>query len=163
MLEKTLTPVYPLTANIRQKQLQKWINIALETLQKSSLEDNFSSLLSAEMPTFKQALAILHHPNIKSIDENIEQIISCKHPAAQRLIIEELCAQQLSLLRLKRLRKTKKANVFQRKKKLAEQLLASLNFTLTNAQNRSLEDISQDLSSGEIRDLETAKIAIQSS
>nr|MCS5589629.1 ATP-dependent DNA helicase RecG [Candidatus Thioglobus sp.] len=44
LLEKTLSPIYPLTGNIHQAQLKKWINIALETLKNSPLSDNFENL-----------------------------------------------------------------------------------------------------------------------
>jgi hypothetical protein len=43
------------------------------------------------MPSLKQALEILHHPKE---GENLVQIEAFKHIAQQRLIIEELCAQQ---------------------------------------------------------------------
>ena len=44
LLETTLSPVYPLTGNLHQAQLKKWINISLETLKNSSLIDNFKNI-----------------------------------------------------------------------------------------------------------------------
>lgn len=146
LLEKTLTPVYPLTANIHQPQLKKWIDIALEALQNSALTDNFSSLMNSTMPTLKQALATLHHP--KS-DENLTQISEFKHLAQQRLIIEELCAHQLSLLKLKHARKNQKTNIFKLKTTLSQQLLTNLNFALTDAQRRSIDEINTDLNTAQ--------------
>jgi len=143
-LEKTLSPIYPLTANIHQAQLKKWIDIALETLQKSDLIDNFENLSKNSMPTLKQALNTLHHPQI---NENIDQIADFKHISQQRLIIEELCAHQLSLLKLKNERKHKISNIFELKIQLSDQLLNDLGFKLTNAQRRSIDEINTDISS----------------
>jgi len=144
LLEKTLSPIYPLTANIHQAQLKKWIDIALETLQKSDLIDNFENLSKNSMPTLKQALNTLHHPQI---NENIDQIADFKHISQQRLIIEELCAHQLSLLKLKNERKHKISNIFELKTQLSDQLLNDLGFKLTNAQRRSIDEINTDISS----------------
>jgi len=144
LLEKTLSPIYPLTANIHQAQLKKWIDIALETLQKSDLIDNFENLSKNSMPTLKQALNTLHHPQI---NENIDQIADFKHISQQRLIIEELCAHQLSLLKLKNERKHKISNIFELKIQLSDQLLNDLGFKLTNAQRRSIDEINTDISS----------------
>ena len=144
LLETTLSPIYPLTSNIHQAQLKKWINIALETLKQSSLVDNFENLAKNSMPTLKQALETLHHPKE---GENIEQIAEFRHISQQRLIIEELCAHQLSLLQLKNERKSKISNIFEIKKHLSNQLLNTLNFKLTDAQQRSINEINADLSS----------------
>ncbi len=144
LLEKTLSPIYPLTGNIHQPQLKKWINIALETLKQSPLVDNLENLAKNSMPTLKQALNTLHHPQI---DENIDEIANFKHISQQRLIIEELCAQQLSLLKLKSERKSKISNIFKISQRLPKQLLKNLGFQLTNAQQKSIDEINNDLSS----------------
>ena len=144
LLEKTLTPVYPLTANIHQQQLKKWINTALETLQQSTLTDNFEYLANNTMPTLKHALITLHHPGE---DEDLGAIAQFSHIAQQRLIIEELCAHRLSLLQLKQARKGEIANIFTLKTTLPNKLLTSLNFSLSNAQQRCIKEIDADLSS----------------
>ncbi|NYT52814.1 MAG: ATP-dependent DNA helicase RecG [Candidatus Vesicomyosocius endoextente] len=144
LLEKTLSPIYPLTANIRQAQMKKWINTALEVFQKSDLSDNFKNLTNNAMPTLKQALNTLHNPKV---DDNIEQISNFKHLSQQRLIIEELCAQRLSLLKLKSKRKSKTSNIFKIKNRLIQKALNTLKFQLTQAQQRCINDINSDLSS----------------
>ncbi|BAS67235.1 ATP-dependent DNA helicase RecG [Bathymodiolus septemdierum thioautotrophic gill symbiont] len=143
LLEKTLSPIYPLTGGIHQAQMKKWVGMAMEALQNSPLVDNFKGI-SHSMPSLKQALAILHHPKE---GENLTEIAEFRHTAQQRLIIEELCVQQLSLLRLKEERKHKIANVFAIKECLFRQLHQNLGFTLTNAQQRCIADINTDLSS----------------
>jgi ATP-dependent DNA helicase RecG len=142
LLEKTLSPIYPLTGNIHQPQMKKWVNAAMDALKKSPLVDNLVSMPKHTMPSLKQALEILHHPKE---DENLQQIEAFQHIAQQRLIIEELCAQQLSLLKLKKQRKNKTANVFATKDRLSAQLHTNLDFTLTNAQQRCIADINADL------------------
>ncbi len=144
LLEKTLSPIYPLTGNIHQPQLKKWIDIALEALKKSTLVDNLENLAKNSMPTLKQALNTLHHPQI---DENIDEIANFRHISQQRLIIEELCAQQLSLLKLKSERKSKISNIFKISHTLSKQLLKNLGFELTHAQQKSIDEINHDLSS----------------
>jgi len=142
LLETTLSPVYPLTGNLHQAQLKKWINISLETLKNSSLIDNFENLAKNSMPTLKQALETLHHPKE---GENLEQIAEFKHISQQRLIIEELCAHQLSLLKLKNERKSKISNIFKISNILSKRLSENLGFQLTNAQQRSINEINTDL------------------
>ena len=144
LIEKTLTPIYPLTGGIQQAKLKKWIATAVETLNKVSLQDDFDNLAKNTLPNLKQALNTLHHPKV---DENIDEISEFRHVSQQRLIIEELCAHQLSLLRLKKSRKAKISNIFSIQNKLTHQLFTTLGFTLTNAQQRCVEEINQDLSS----------------
>jgi len=133
LIEKTLSPIYPLTAGIHQPQMKKWINTALEALEKSTVIDNLQSLVKNSMPTLKQALNTLHHPKI---DDDIEKIADFKHISQQRLIIEELCAQQLSLLKLKNERKSAISNIFKISNIFSDQLSKNLGFELTNAQQR---------------------------
>ncbi len=144
LLETTLSPIYPLTGNIHQAQLKKWINVALETLKKSPLSDNFENLAKNSMPSLKQALETLHHPKE---GENLDQIAEFRHISQQRLIIEELCAHQLSLLKLKNERKSKISNIFKISESLPKQLSKNLGFELTNAQQKSINEINQDLAS----------------
>lgn len=146
LLEKSLSPIYPLTGNISQTQMKNWVNIAIDALERSSLEDSLASLSNHAMPSLKQALEILHHPKE---DEDLHSIMQFKHIAQQRLIVEELCAQQLSLLKFKKQRKHKTANVFTIKTALPQQLLTNLGFELTSAQQRSIVQINKDLSSNQ--------------
>ena len=56
-------------------------------------------------------------------------------------------AQQLSLLKIKAARKTNMCNIFSINNSLTDQLLHSLEFQLTKAQSRCIEEINQDISS----------------
>ena len=67
------------------------------------------------MPSLKDSLFLLHHPNK---NENLTQIETFKHISQQRLIIEELATHQLSLLKTKKARKSKTTNKFEIKNNL---------------------------------------------
>ena len=144
LIEKTLSPIYPLTADIRQLQLKKWIKSAIKVLQDSNFIDYFKNVTKNYLPTMKQSIITLHYPNKF---ENIDNIKQFKHPAQKRLIIEEFCANRISLLEEKTKHKTKISNTFTIKNNLSNKLLKSIEFKLTNAQKKSIAEINQDLSS----------------
>ena len=144
LLQKTLSPIYSLTADISQAKLKKYITVALNILEQTPINDSLAKITTEHMPTFKKAIKLLHNPT-KDIDMN--KIANFKHIAQQRLIIDELCAHQLSLLKLKKQHKNKIANVFTIKNNLTNKLLTKLKFTLTTAQKRSINEINADLAS----------------
>ena len=146
LLESTLTPIYPLCSGISQNKMKKWVNQSLEVLKMSLLDDHFEKLTYNSMPSLKESLFLLHHPNK---NENLNQIEAFKHISQQRLIIEELATHQLSLLKTKKARKNKITNKFQIKNTLQKTLLHSLDFDLTEAQSRCVREIYEDLSNTE--------------
>ena len=146
LLESTLTPIYPLCSGISQNKMKKWVNQSLEVLKMSLLDDHFEKLTYNSMPSLKESLFLLHHPNK---NENLNQIEAFKHISQQRLIIEELATHQLSLLKTKKARKSKITNKFQIKNTLQKTLLHSLDFDLTEAQSRCVREIYEDLSNTE--------------
>ena len=146
LLESTLTPIYPLCSGISQNKMKKWVNQSLEVLKMSLLDDHFEKLTYNSMPSLKESLFLLHHPNK---NENLNQIEAFKHISQQRLIIEELATHQLSLLKTKKARKSKITNKFQIKNTLQKTLLHSLDFDLTEAQSRCVREIYENLSNTE--------------
>ena len=146
LLESTLTPIYPLCSGISQNKMKQWVNQSLEVLKMSLLDDHFEKLTYNSMPSLKESLFLLHHPNK---NENLNQIEAFKHISQQRLIIEELATHQLSLLKTKKARKSKITNKFQIKNTLQKTLLHSLDFDLTEAQSRCVREIYEDLSNTE--------------
>ena len=146
LLESTLTPIYPLCSGISQNKMKQWVNQSLEVLKMSLLDDHFEKLTYNSMPSLKESLFLLHHPNK---NENLNQIEAFKHISQQRLIIEELATHQLSLLKTKKARKNKITNKFQIKNTLQKTLLHSLDFDLTEAQSRCVREIYEDLSNTE--------------
>ena len=144
LLEKTLAPIYPLCAGVTQAKMKLWVNEALEVLKNTVIDDYFEKITNNTMPSLKDSLFLLHHPEK---GEDLSKIENFEHIAQQRLIIEELAAQQLSLLKIKAARKTNSCNIFSINNSLADQLLESLEFQLTEAQSRCIEEINQDISS----------------
>ena len=146
LLESTLTPVYPLCAGVSQNKMKQWVNNALDVLKASVIDDYFEKITQSAMPSLKDSLFLLHHPNK---DEDLSKIEAFKHISQQRLIIEELAAHQLSLLKIKEARKSKESKTFSIKSTLSNKLISSLEFDLTSAQSRCISQINEDLSTFE--------------
>ena len=146
LLDSTLTPVYPLTAGVTQNKIKLWVGQALETLKATVINDYFERIAKNTMPSLKDSLYLLHHPRK---GEDLTSISNFKHIAQQRLIIEELAAHQLSLLRIKARRKTQESSIFSIHDNLPSQLMKSLDFKLTSAQLRCIGEINQDMSSSQ--------------
>ena len=144
LLESTLSPIYPLCSGVTQAKMKKWVNEALEALNSSIIDDYFEKIINNTMPSLKDSLFLLHHPKQ---GENLSKIESFTHISQQRLIIEELATHQLSLLKIKSARKSKKTTEFSINHSLSDKLLKSLDFQLTKAQNRSIEEINKDIAS----------------
>jgi len=146
LLESTLTPVYPLCAGVSQNKMKQWVNNALDVLKASVIDDYFEKITQSAMPSLKDSLFLLHHPNK---DEDLSKIAAFNHISQQRLIIEELAAHQLSLLKIKEARKSKESKTFSIKSTLSNKLISSLEFDLTSAQSRCISQINEDLSTSE--------------
>ena len=144
LLESTLSPIYPLCSGVTQAKMKKWVNEALEALNSSIIDDYFEKIINITMPSLKDSLFLLHHPKQ---GEDLSKIESFTHISQQRLIIEELATHQLSLLKIKSARKSKKTTAFLINHFLSDKLLQSLDFQLTKAQNRSIEEINKDIAS----------------
>ncbi len=146
LLDSTLTPVYPLTAGITQNKIKLWVAQALDILRATVINDYFERIAKNTMPNLKDSLYLLHHPKK---GEDLISISNFKHIAQQRLIIEELAAQKLNLLRIKARRKTQKSSIFSIDENLPSKLIESLDFKLTGAQLRCIGEINKDLSSSQ--------------
>jgi ATP-dependent DNA helicase RecG len=146
LFEPTLTPVYPLCAGVSQNKMKQWVNKALEVLKASVIDDYFEKITNNTMPSLKDSLFLLHHPNK---DEDLLKIESFNHFSQQRLIIEELATHQLSLLKIKEARKSKESKPISIRSSLSNKLISSLEFDLTSAQSRCINQINEDLSTSE--------------
>jgi ATP-dependent DNA helicase RecG len=146
-LEKRLTPVYPATEGVSQPLLRRLVDQALMILEQDPPQDFLAPSRTGEtpLPSLQQALMTLHAP---SPDEDVETLLAGTHPAIQRLVMEELVAHQLGLLEKRASQRRHEAPVL-RGTRLARQLLDSLPFTLTGAQQRVIDEIRQDLTAGE--------------
>jgi len=141
--EATLTPFYPTTDGVHQLTVRKLVGRALD-LHLARLPELLPEALLQELrlPTLQEALVFVHRPPPGTDLAELEQ---GRHPAQQRLVFEELLAHHLSLKRLRARLQRQPAPPFEHGDGLTGQLLASLPFTLTAAQQRVLDEVRSDL------------------
>jgi len=143
-LGDALDPVYPPVEGIGPAGLRKLIGQALDRLPDSaSLELLPAAWLQRQnLPSLREALLTMHRPPLHS---DPALLVAGKHPAQQRLAIEELLAHQLSLRRQRIALQRHRAPALDGRGRLVRQLLESLPFRLTGAQRRVFAQIRQDL------------------
>ena len=163
-LPDRLTPVYPTVAGLGQATLRREIDRALadcrwqDTLPPTLLTalmsgsgtgkpasgrpgaDSVASLL-AGLPPLLESLRLIHHPPPGT---DLDALLERRMPACQRIVLEELVAQQLSLRRARQLRAGQRGQPLVNRDGEAA-LLASLPFALTGAQRRVCDEIAADL------------------
>jgi ATP-dependent DNA helicase RecG len=147
VLATALTPIYPSTAELPQAYLRKAVlgGLAQALRSQAFTETIPSQHLPPHSWALAQALQFLHHP---TPSVSMAQLEDHSHPAWQRLKAEELLAQQLSQLQAKRERQLLNAPVLAHSHKpsgVLAQLEEALPFTLTQAQQRVVQEIANDL------------------
>jgi ATP-dependent DNA helicase RecG len=140
-LPTTLTPVYPTTAGLAQSALIKLITGALEGPSfKETLDADTLSRL--RLPTLWAAIQRLHRPPAGT---DMQALADRRHPAWQRIKLDELLAQQISLRRAYRARRQIGAPRLLAAGRLARALIERLPFALTAAQVRVVAEIDADM------------------
>jgi len=140
-LQQSLTPVYPTTAGLSQTVLRKLITNALETIMPAdTLPDILIKRL--KLSGFSDSIRMLHNPPPETSAFNLEDR---SHAAWRRIKFDELLAQQLSMRAHYRERGKRVAPKLAPLRKLTPRLLKELPFALTKAQQRTFDEISQDL------------------
>jgi ATP-dependent DNA helicase RecG len=142
-LQETMTPIYPLTEGLTQLTLRKVITQALLWLEDQEIPEFLpeSILHQYNFPPLAQALSFCHNP---PCDVPVQLLLTGKHPAQARLIVEELCAHHLSLMKLREQEQQFKARLCE-DKSLSDKLISTLSFSLTQAQSRVLQTIQSDM------------------
>jgi ATP-dependent DNA helicase RecG len=141
-VSETLTPIYPTTEGLRQATWRNLTDAALQYLQRSPPDEYLANSL-AQNWSLTEALQYIHRP---PPDASLQLLELGKHPAQQRLIIEELVAQQLSMYKLRSQSQQQQAVALQTNKVLEQRFLAALPFSPTQAQQRVTAEIRHDLS-----------------
>lgn len=150
-LETTLTPVYPATEGLGQTTLRRLIQRAMAGLAASPDEVPFAELVPPEileelqLPPLLDALRFLHGP---PPDAPLAQLHQDRHPAQNRMVLEELLAHYLSLRRLRQEAATLPAPALKTANGFPERLLAQLPFSPTSAQRRVWAQILEDMGEG---------------
>jgi len=141
-MQDTLTPVYPTTEGVRQATLRKLTDQALDLLDTCAVTELLPPELAQGMMSLPEALRTLHRPPPTLTLADLE---SGKHPAQHRLILEELLAHNLSMLALRAGAQRLHALPLGADDNLKQQLLASLPFTPTGAQQRVVAEVERDM------------------
>ena len=145
-VEQSLTPVYPATEGLAQQRLRRLTDQALDALRRDGeLEELIPPGIfgSHRLPPLREALLTLHRPDPGT---DPELFAAGRHPAQQRLIMEELLAHHLSLRMIRqRVRLLQAATMDNSRHDLTDAFVNRLPFNLTAAQRRVLDEIRVDL------------------
>ncbi len=144
--EKGFKPVYPSTEGLDQAFLRRLIHRALGEAMAGRMGDELLPRRLREelgLPKLVDALRLLHAPTSA---EAASELMARRHPAVRRIILEELLAHRLSLLRLRGRRQlAKPAPTLQGTGALLEAWFARLPFRLTLAQRRVMREVAKDM------------------
>lgn len=132
--------VYPLTAGISNKMLNKYISQALQNLPDLPEWLDERMIKKEKFLSFKQSLWQAHHPQSYA---DLEPL-SCYR---RRLAYDELLANQLSLAIVRNRLKKQKGKSLSGNGILKQKLLNILPFELTSAQKRVIYEIENDMQS----------------
>jgi len=148
VLPENLTPIYPVTSGLGQKNIYRLINKALEFASSQKLL-NFE-ILNQKSKTdgvnLLDSLYAIHQPN-KNWD--LKKLNSFSTIFHQHLKYAELLSQQLYLKLSKDEFKNQKSKIFSLKNNnLKEDIFKCLPFNLTESQEQVIHEIESDMSSG---------------
>ena len=133
-----IIPIYPLTAGITQNVFRGIVETAVKSVQ-GNLIDSLPEWIRVQykLDDIEKAIHNIHFP------ENLDEFEKARY----RLAFEELLVMQLGLLRFKEKgQEDRKGISFDKDEKMAE-LLATLPYTLTGAQQRVWKEIDKDMKS----------------
>ena len=140
-VEDRLTPIYPTTSGLSQATWRKLTQQALTFLAQAQLPDLLPVKTTVGMD-LAQALDYLHSPPPDAPQEVIRE---GRHPAQLRLALEELVAHHLSLDKLRREHRSVGSPVLNSAPAALHPFMTALGFQLTQAQQRVIAEIRDDL------------------
>ena len=129
--------VYPLTAGVFNKGLNKWIKTAVERTPSLQEWQDENYLKQQNWGSFNQALVNVHNP--KSLND-LEPTATPR----MRLAYDELLANQLALAIIRQKVRKQKGREIKGNGILREKALETLGFKLTDAQEKVLSEIYRD-------------------
>ncbi len=144
-----LTPVYPSVDALGQARWLKLSGQALALLEQKVLE--LEELLPSDlrgklhMMSLEEAIRYIHRPPAGA---DVAALVERRHPAQQRLALEELLAHNLSMQQLHQRQRRFRAPVMDRPSRLEHDFIERLPFSLTGAQLRVIDEIHRDLALG---------------
>ena len=147
ILDDTLTPIYSLgSTNLTQFRTRNIIKECLKEIEYLNLNeveiDSIFRTQKISSLSVKDALLKIHNP---SVDDDIIKINNYKHEAQERLIVEELATNLIGV----KIASEKINKLRAKEMKASEEELKTFKenfpFKLTNAQSRTIKEISQDI------------------
>lgn len=144
-VEEALTPIYPSTNGLSQNKIRQLIQLAIHQYQNAlqSLEwMDEEALEHHALQSLPDAMTSLHNPPPDSCIHTLE---NGSHPGLKRLVFDELLAQRVSMQFARQQRSKLRSPIFKPADEQIESLLSILPFSLTAAQMRVHEEITQDL------------------
>ncbi|MBL4659985.1 MAG: ATP-dependent DNA helicase RecG [Alcanivoracaceae bacterium] len=145
-LQQSLTAIYPKSEGINQSTIQKAMNQVIKLLDEGEITvEEFlpiEILQQLHLPKLTDALQYVHQPPATA-DSNA--LISGQHPCQQRLILEEILAHLLAMKQIKQKIQTLYAPELPINDAAINKFCKQLPFQLTNAQNRVIKEIHQDI------------------
>ena len=133
-----LEPVYPLTAGISNRLLGKAVRQALDRLPDLPEWLDPEHVRQRGWPTFAEALRRLHAPREP---EDLEPASAVR----QRLAYDELLSNQLALALVRRHMRAVSGRALAAPGRLRRRILDALPFSLTESQERAVEEIVADM------------------
>ncbi|WP_375056445.1 ATP-dependent DNA helicase RecG [Zobellella sp. DQSA1] len=140
--EASLTPVYGTTEGLRQLTLRQLSEQALALLEQQPLRELLPDGLYDRQLGLNEAVRLLHRP---PPDASLLQLEQGQHPAQRRLVMEELLAHNLSVLKVREQSQAHRARSLPCPQPLIDRFLARLPFSPTGAQRRVVAEIGADL------------------
>jgi ATP-dependent DNA helicase RecG len=145
VLPQSLTPIYSLVAGVGQKTVKDAIDKLFHHFDlKTYLKDLFLPFIyeKLHLPNLYESVESIHHP--KDFKEVASHETFTSKPY-QRIIFDEFLAQQLSLRSNYLIRRALSAMPFKAKNKLTNIFVDKLEFELTGAQKKVIQEIKNDL------------------
>ncbi len=137
-----IEPVYPLTAGLSGRILQRAIRQAIDRVPSMPEWLDAAYMRRQAFPSFAEALARLHHP------AGPEDVL-LENPARRRLAFDELLAGQLSLALVRARMRRQSGRPIIGDRRLRDAIAGQLPYSLTGSQKRALAEIESDLAKPE--------------
>ena len=143
-VDKSLTPVYPLTEGVQQGRIRNLVGQALAMMREQPPREWLPPdvLEPLALPSLADALIYLHNPP-QTVD--LDSIGEGRHPCQRRLSFEELLAHYMSLRHLRTIASKESAPPLAPGSALQRRFIDALPFELTGAQHRVIAEIGKDL------------------
>lgn len=139
---ETIEPIYPLTAGITNKIINKSIRSAINDIPTLPEWLDTAHKVRESWPDWHDAMRMLHDPqHANDLDP--------MHKTRMRLAYDELLANQLTLALVRDRNRKMNGRCFPVSRALRPKMFDALPFDLTGAQKRSLAEIDADMASPE--------------